>query len=81
MQQPMQQMTRLIAVGMLAAHFINGVANAETLPRLRVENGRILDADGKAVTLRGVNLGNWLLIERACFTFCATVLARPNDVG
>jgi endoglucanase len=63
MQQPMQQMTRLIAVGMLAAHFINGVANAETLPRLRVENGRILDADGKAVTLRGVNLGNWLLIE------------------
>ena len=37
------------------------------LPRLRVEGSRILDASGKQVTLRGVNLGNWLLIEPGVF--------------
>ncbi|MGN6626683.1 MAG: hypothetical protein ACTHLN_08685 [Tepidisphaeraceae bacterium] len=33
------------------------------LSPLSVRDGRIVAADGTAVTLRGVNLGNWLLIE------------------
>ncbi|MGN6506312.1 MAG: glycoside hydrolase family 5 protein [Tepidisphaeraceae bacterium] len=33
------------------------------LSPLHVRDGRIVEADGRAVTLRGVNLGNWLLIE------------------
>lgn len=36
---------------------------AETLPRLKVVDGRIVNPEGQPVALRGVNLGNWLLIE------------------
>jgi endoglucanase len=36
---------------------------ASTLSRLRAQGTRIVDAEGRPVALRGVNLGNWLLIE------------------
>src|SRR5581483_6892161 len=36
---------------------------AADLPRLRVEDGKIVSADGPAPFLHGVNLGNWLLLE------------------
>ena len=41
---------------------------ADDLPRLRVnEEGRVVDTSNQPVTLRGVNLGNWLLIEPGVF--------------
>jgi len=36
---------------------------ARTLPFLKVKGTKIVDEAGKAVTLRGVNLGSWLLME------------------
>jgi glucan 1,3-beta-glucosidase len=38
-------------------------AKSATLPRLHIEKQRVVDSSGREVTLRGVNLGNWLLIE------------------
>lgn len=40
-----------------------GSVKAASLPRLQVEGQRLIDPSGKAVTLKGVNLGNWLIIE------------------
>lgn len=39
---------------------------------LRVQNGRLVDGGGKPVRLRGVNLGNWLMLE-------GYMLAGPNE--
>ncbi len=36
---------------------------AQALPRLQTRGTQIVDASGKAVTLRGVNLGGWLVEE------------------
>src|SRR5690349_15118870 len=33
------------------------------LPALRADGTRMVGPDGKAVVLRGCNLGNWLMIE------------------
>jgi hypothetical protein len=48
----------LVIVGTLAC-----TARAEPLPRLHTEGAKVVDASGNPVTLRGTNLGNWLLIE------------------
>jgi glucan 1,3-beta-glucosidase len=40
-----------------------GPAEEGTLPALKIKGTKIIDADGKPVLLRGVNLGNWLLLE------------------
>jgi glucan 1,3-beta-glucosidase len=34
-----------------------------SLPALKIKGTKIVDADGKPMILRGVNLGNWLLLE------------------
>lgn len=36
---------------------------ADTVDALRVQDGRLVRNDGQPIALRGVNLGNWLLIE------------------
>src|SRR3954468_13931793 len=38
-------------------------ADATSLPALHADGTRMVDATGKPVTLRGCNLGNWLMIE------------------
>ena len=49
-------------------HCFSVDAAANALPRLETRGTRIVEADsGKAVELRGVNLGNWLLIEPGVF--------------
>lgn len=47
----------------LALGLMSGTVFASSLPRLRTQGSRIVDDAGKAVTLRGANLGNWLVIE------------------
>jgi glucan 1,3-beta-glucosidase len=42
-------------------------SKTSTLPRLHIEKQRVVDPSGHEVTLRGVNLGNWLLIEPGGF--------------
>lgn len=39
------------------------VAEAPTLPRLKVQGRRIVDTEGRDVALRGVNFGSWLQVE------------------
>lgn len=46
-----------------AVSFAASTALAQSLPRLRVDGKHIVDPAGKPVTLRGVNLGNWLMLE------------------
>ena len=54
----------MIAAVVLCLLVIAQCARAsENLPRLQVQDDRVVNADGKTVALRGVNLGNWLLIE------------------
>lgn len=44
------------------------LASAKALPRLETRGTRIVEAEsGKVLELRGVNLGNWLLIEPGVF--------------
>ena len=38
-------------------------AMSQNLPTLKVQGSRLVDPTGKAVTLRGCNLGNWLMLE------------------
>ncbi|RYG74570.1 hypothetical protein EON77_11780, partial [bacterium] len=46
---------------------LSSLAGAAELPALRIDGNRIVDAAGTPVTLRGVNLGNWLMIETGNF--------------
>lgn len=48
---------------LIAAMPLTGHATAASLAPLHVENGRILDDRSKPVTLKGANLGNWLILE------------------
>jgi endoglucanase len=52
---------------LIACLSLASIAQAQSMPRLRVDGPRIIDEAGKPVTLRGVNLGNWLLIEPGVF--------------
>ncbi|MFM1904180.1 MAG: hypothetical protein RLZZ440_2080, partial [Planctomycetota bacterium] len=36
---------------------------AAALPALKIVDGRIVDPEGNSVTLKGCNLGNWLILE------------------
>lgn len=38
-------------------------AMSQTLPALKIRGTRLVDAQGHPVTLRGCNLGNWLMLE------------------
>ncbi len=38
-------------------------STASELPRLQADGPRVIDSDGRPVVLRGVNLGNWLILE------------------
>lgn len=42
---------------------LTGMAMAAPLPRLHTAGSKMVDASGNPITLRGCNLGNWLLIE------------------
>ncbi len=53
---------------LLLAALISLTANAAGLPPLAVRDGRIRDDAGKSVTLKGCNLGNWLIIEPWMFS-------------
>lgn len=54
--------TVVITLLLLIAH-LPALSIAQPVPRLRVQGQHLVDPAGKPVTLRGVNLGNWLLIE------------------
>jgi endoglucanase len=60
--------TRTFQVGLLAIATA-GPASAQApskesaMPRLQIKGTKLVDTAGKAVLLRGVNLGNWLLLE------------------
>lgn len=54
---------RTIIGSVLALAVLNAAALADGLSPLHVEGDRLVDAAGEEVTLRGCNLGNWLLIE------------------
>jgi glucan 1,3-beta-glucosidase len=41
--------------------------NGPALPRVHVEGQKVVDPHGREVILRGVNLGNWLLVEPGAF--------------
>lgn len=56
-------MQPLTIVMMLVLFAAASFANAAELKTLTVKNGHVVTAEGNPVTLRGVNLGNWLLIE------------------
>lgn len=62
----MRTLLTLAASAALAACFA-APSHAADLPALRIDGGRIVDSGGTPVTLRGVNLGNWLLIETGNF--------------
>ena len=47
----------------LALALLGGPATAQSLPPLRAQGPQIVDAAGRAVRLRGVNVGGWLLQE------------------
>jgi glucan 1,3-beta-glucosidase len=49
-----------VSVGPVTAQ---GSKEGAALPALRIKGNKILDAGGKPVLLRGVNVGNWLLLE------------------
>lgn len=50
--------TCILAVGLLSPSVF-----ASPLPKLRTEGSKMVSLSGKPVTLRGCNLGSWLLIE------------------
>ncbi len=52
------------AATLAAAFFLTPLLSAAApLPALRGDGARVVDESGKAITLRGCNLGNWLLLE------------------
>ena len=55
------QMFKHLAVLLLASTCLS--TGAKPLPSVHVQGSRIVDVSGQPVTLRGCNLGNWLLIE------------------
>ena len=62
----------LTALSMLATlSFATLAVAADAQPRLHVDGAHIVDPAGKPVVLRGVNLGNWLLIEPGVFNGAA----------
>lgn len=55
---------RLIIIGVLNLAVVCSLATtARALPELTPEGKHLMTPDGEIVTLRGVNLGNWLLLE------------------
>ena len=56
-------MIRPAIVGLAFVGFGFGSSPAAELPWLRAEGTRIVDEKGRAVTLRGVNFGGWLVEE------------------
>lgn len=63
----MRLLARLASSAALALLLAATSARAADLPALRIDGNRIVDVSGAPVTLRGVNLGNWLLIEPGNF--------------
>ena len=58
------------AAGFLAALLtFASVAAADPLPAVRADGTRWVTRDGGPIVLRGVNLGNWLILERWMFRF------------
>ena len=56
-------MQRLARLALSIALSLAASARAADLSPLHIEDAHLVDADHSPVTLRGVNLGNWLLIE------------------
>lgn len=57
--------TRTLCTWLLIASLatVASAAHAATLPTLTVEGEHLVTPAGEVVTLRGVNIGNWLLLE------------------
>lgn len=54
----------VVAIALLVlSSYGAGFAQAQSLPMLHTNGTNIVDANGNKVSLRGVNLGGWLLIE------------------
>ncbi len=51
------------------ALFVSAFLLQAASPYVRVENGRLVDPDGRALMLKGTNLGNWLVPEGYMFLF------------
>ncbi len=54
---------------------------AEALPPLKVVNGKITNPAGDQVTLKGCNLGNWLIIEPWMFSMKGKGLGAGDEHG
>jgi hypothetical protein len=60
-----------VSVGITVLLACIALASCVRLPRpaeprlsfLRIEDGRTIDESGRELTLKGCNLGNWLLLE------------------
>ncbi|MFT3787620.1 MAG: cellulase family glycosylhydrolase [Tepidisphaeraceae bacterium] len=61
---------RAILVGAIAA---TGTVRADALPMLSADHAHFVDPAGQAITLRGCNLGNWLILESWMFGGTVTV--------
>ena len=53
----------LLATACVAALWCAAAAATAAPPRLRAEGTKIVDPAGRPVALKGVNLGNWLILE------------------
>ncbi len=53
----------VVALATFLSVFVATDASRAELPRLHAEGARVADAAGNDVVLRGVNLGNWLILE------------------
>lgn len=54
---------KLFLIPLLILFFFSPVQAEQTFPRLHCDGPRVVDPDGNTVRLRGVNLGNWLVLE------------------
>lgn len=76
---PTGELRRRLSIGVLLL-CVGTAAAAAGLPALHVSGHELVDPQGQAVTLRGCNLGNWLLLEPWMLALDDSQLRDQHDI-